>query len=78
MNSSGGMGEFVAPADEFLVFEDGPSQDVVLQWATCRDASINAAFLGFGEGFIPHVTTCQATHRNQGGRTRVEHSAQTH
>ena len=23
----------------FLVFEEGPSVDVVLQWATCQDAS---------------------------------------
>ena len=28
----GGMGEFTATANEFLVFEEGPSQDVVLQW----------------------------------------------
>ncbi|MEE2659923.1 MAG: FlgD immunoglobulin-like domain containing protein [Candidatus Latescibacterota bacterium] len=35
----GGMGEFHAPAHEFLVFEDGPSVDVTLQWATYRDAS---------------------------------------
>ncbi|WP_298530596.1 DUF6851 domain-containing protein [uncultured Algibacter sp.] len=35
----GGMGEFVAKKDEFLVFEKGPSMDVTLQWATYRDAS---------------------------------------
>lgn len=35
----GGMGTFLAPAHEFLVFEDGPSVDVELQWATYRDAS---------------------------------------
>jgi hypothetical protein len=35
----GGMGTFVAPANEFLVFEDGPSVDITLQWATYRDAS---------------------------------------
>ncbi len=35
----GGVGEFVAPQNEFLVFEDGPSVDVTLQWATYRDAS---------------------------------------
>jgi hypothetical protein len=35
----GGLGEFHAPANEFLVFEDGPSVDVVLQWATYRDAA---------------------------------------
>ncbi len=35
----GGIGEFVAQANEFLVFEDGPSVDVVLQWATYYDAA---------------------------------------
>ena len=35
----GGMGEFIAKKDEFLVFEKGPSVDVILQWATYRDAS---------------------------------------
>lgn len=35
----GGMAEFAAEKNEFLVFEDGPSEDVVLQWATYRDAS---------------------------------------
>jgi hypothetical protein len=35
----GGLGEFYAPKNEFLVFEDGPSVDVTLQWATYRDAA---------------------------------------
>ena len=35
----GGLGEFFAPKDEFLVFEDGPSVDITLQWATYRDAA---------------------------------------
>jgi hypothetical protein len=35
----GGMAEFLAPRNAFLVFEDGPSVDVRLQWATYRDAS---------------------------------------
>ena len=35
----GGMGEFLCPQDDFLVFEVGPSVDVTLQWATYRDAS---------------------------------------
>jgi hypothetical protein len=33
------MGEFMLPQNEFLSFEEGPSVDVVLQWATYRDAS---------------------------------------
>jgi hypothetical protein len=35
----GGMGEFHAPRNEFLVFEDGPSVDITLQWATYYDAA---------------------------------------
>ncbi|MGK7388928.1 MAG: DUF6851 domain-containing protein [Candidatus Cyclobacteriaceae bacterium M2_1C_046] len=35
----GGMGEFHAKKNEFLVFERGPSMDVTLQWATYRDAA---------------------------------------
>ena len=35
----GGLGTFTAPANEFLVFEEGPSETVQLQWATYRDAS---------------------------------------
>jgi hypothetical protein len=35
----GGIGTFLAPRDEFLVFEDGPSVDIILQWATYYDAS---------------------------------------
>ena len=35
----GGMGEFLAPMNEFLKFEEGPSMDIVLQWATYKDAS---------------------------------------
>jgi hypothetical protein len=35
----GGLGEFHAPQNEFLVFEDGPSVDVVLQHASYYDAS---------------------------------------
>lgn len=35
----GGMAEFTAKQNDFLVFEQGPSVDVTLQWATYRDAS---------------------------------------
>ena len=35
----GGLGTFSAPANEFLVFEDGPSVDIELQWATYQDAA---------------------------------------
>ena len=49
----GGMGEFPAPANEFLVFEDGPSQDVVLQWATYRDASDQCSLSRIWGGIHP-------------------------
>jgi hypothetical protein len=35
----GGMGTFLAPQNQFLVFEEGPSTDITLQWATYADAS---------------------------------------
>jgi hypothetical protein len=35
----GGMGSFYCPKNTFLVFEEGPSQDIVLQWATYVDAA---------------------------------------
>ncbi len=35
----GGMGEFFAAQNQYLVFEEGPSTDVDLQWATYQDAS---------------------------------------
>lgn len=38
----GGLGEFVAAKNQYLVFEDGPSGDVHLQWATYYDASDQA------------------------------------
>jgi hypothetical protein len=35
----GGKSEFFAAKNEYLVFEDGPSVDVTLQWATYQDAA---------------------------------------
>ena len=49
----GGMGEFVAPANDFLVFEEGPSQDIVLQWATYRDASDQCSLSRIWGGIHP-------------------------
>lgn len=37
-----GFGEFVAKKNEYLVFEDGPSEEVRLQWATYYDAADQA------------------------------------
>lgn len=35
----GGLGEFFAPQNEFLVFEEGPTIDITLQWARYADAA---------------------------------------
>ncbi|MEL6276124.1 MAG: vanadium-dependent haloperoxidase, partial [Bacteroidota bacterium] len=51
----GGMAEFVAPANEFLVFEEGPSVDVHLQWATYRDASDQTSLSRIWGGIHPPV-----------------------
>ena len=49
----GGMGEFEAPMNEFLVFEDGPSTNITLQWATYRDASDQCSLSRIWGGIHP-------------------------
>ena len=49
----GGMGVFEAPQNEFLVFEDGPSVDVTLQWATYFDASDQTSLSRIWGGIHP-------------------------
>jgi hypothetical protein len=49
----GGLGEFHAPQNEFLVFEDGPSVDLTLQWATYRDASDQTSLSRIWGGIHP-------------------------
>ncbi|MEM6633241.1 MAG: discoidin domain-containing protein [Bacteroidota bacterium] len=51
----GGMGEFNCPKDEFLVFENGPSVDVTLQWATYRDASDECSLSRIWGGIHPSL-----------------------
>lgn len=51
----GGMGEFIAKKNEFLVFEEGPSEDVILQWATYRDASDQTSLSRIWGGIHPPV-----------------------
>ena len=48
-----GMGSFHAPMNQYLVFEDGPSQDVTLQWATYRDASDQCSLSRIWGGIHP-------------------------
>src|SRR5207247_3326563 len=48
-----GLGEFVAPQNAFLKFELGPSETVVLQWATYYDASDEAGLSRLYGGIHP-------------------------
>lgn len=49
----GGMGEFLAKKNEFLVFEEGPSTDITLQWATYKDASDQTSLSRIWGGIHP-------------------------
>jgi hypothetical protein len=49
----GGMGEFYCPANEFLVFEEGPSMNVTLQWAKYYDASDQCSLSRIWGGIHP-------------------------
>lgn len=51
----GGMAEWFAPQNQFLVFEDGPSVDFSLQWATYLDASNESALSRIWGGIHPPV-----------------------
>ena len=51
----GGMGEFTAKKNKFLVFEKGPTQDVKIQWATYRDASNQCSLSRIWGGIHPPV-----------------------
>jgi hypothetical protein len=49
----GGIGEFPAPQNAFLVFEEGPSVNVTLQWATYRDAADQCSLSRIWGGIHP-------------------------
>ena len=49
----GGMAQYRCAATEFLVFEDGPSVDVTLQWATYRDAAEQSCLSRIWGGIHP-------------------------
>lgn len=51
----GGYGEFTAQKNKFLVFEEGPSVDVKLQWATYRDASDQCSLSRIWGGIHPPI-----------------------
>ena len=49
----GGMSAFAIPANDFLVFEAGPSVDLTLQWATYRDAADQCSLSRIWGGIHP-------------------------
>ena len=49
----GGLGEYEVVQNQFLVFEDGPSQSFNLQWATYRDASDQCSLSRIWGGIHP-------------------------
>jgi len=51
----GGMGTFDITANDFLVFEDGPSASFTLQWATYRDASDQTSLSRIWGGIHPPI-----------------------
>lgn len=51
----GGVGEFHAPQNDFLVFEQGPSEDVTLTWATYYDAADECSLSRIYGGIHPRA-----------------------
>ena len=51
----GGMGTFDVVKNEFLVFEQGPSESFTLQWATYRDASDQTSLSRIWGGIHPPI-----------------------
>ena len=51
----GGLGEFVADENDFLQFEEGPSTEVRLQWATYRDAADQCSLSRIWGGIHPPI-----------------------
>ena len=51
----GGLHTFIAKQNEFLVFEDGPSQDIELQWVSYRDAADQCGLSRIWGGIHPYI-----------------------
>jgi len=58
----GGVSNFVAPQNQFLAFEDGPSQDVIFQWATYQDASDQCSLSRIFGGIHPVIDDIPGRH----------------
>ena len=63
----GGLHEYVARQDAYLLFEDGPTTDVHLRWATCYDAADQAGQSRLWGGIWPDG---RRTRRGCRGRLR--------
>lgn len=51
----GGMGTFHTGRNDFLVFENGPSADITLQWATYQDAADQCSLSRIWGGIHPPI-----------------------
>jgi hypothetical protein len=51
----GGVGEFFAEQNEYLVFEEGPSVDITLQWAKYADAADECSLSRIYGGIHPPI-----------------------
>ena len=51
----GGLEIFKAKQNEFLVFEDGPSQDIELQWVSYKDAADQCSLSRIWGGIHPYI-----------------------
>ncbi len=51
----GGMGTFSVTQNDFLVFEEGPTESFTLQWATYRDASDQTSLSRIWGGIHPPI-----------------------
>ena len=51
----GGLGSFDVIKNDFLVFEEGPSENLTLQWATYRDASDQTSLSRIWGGIHPPI-----------------------
>lgn len=72
----GGLGQYTATAGSYLIFEDGPSADVVLQWGTYQDAADQAGQSRIYGGI--HIVPDDYVGRELGydvGHDAVEHVA---
>lgn len=58
----GGLGEFHAPKNQYLVFEEGPSQDITLQWARYKDASDQCSLSRIWGGIHPPADDIPGRH----------------